>query len=525
VNFIVLAAFALFAYRRFLTYLHIFQQEEYDSVRFSRWLVLRTAFDIRATAFILLIGFLEFAIVLSDAVAGGLVSAALVIIAVREKDPRKASKKKLVLTPRAQKVLLVAAAILAVCAISVSLASSRTLMWIIPVQEIPFTLVVANLLLTPFERRLQQRFWNEAHSKLVSLKPVVVGITGSYGKTSTKHLLGHILELQAPTLITPGSVNTPMGIARIVREQLGPHHRFFVCEMGAYGPGSIARLCRLAPPNYGVITAIGMAHYERFKTLDTVASAKFELAVAAAANHGKVIVAAPVLQFQAAANFYKEHRDSTLVVGPEAADLQILSSSQTETGIQSEVIWKGAPYLLKAPIYGQHHASNMAIAFATACVLGVMPEDAVVALASVPQISHRLEVKRGTGGATLIDDAYNSNPVGFHSALHLLSALRKNGGRRVLVTPGMVEMGTRHDEEHRNVGRLAGEHVDVLLPVVPTRIATLTDGFRTANPKGVVVECDNFAAAQKWMDANLHAEDVVLLENDLPDLYEKRLLL
>jgi UDP-N-acetylmuramoyl-tripeptide--D-alanyl-D-alanine ligase len=153
------------------------------------------------------------------------------------------------------------------------------------------------------------------------------------------------------------------------------------------------------------------------------------------------------------------------------------------------------------------------------------PSDVVVAIASVPQISHRLEVKRQFNGQVLIDDAYNSNPVGFVNGLQLLDLLRKGSGRRILVTPGMVELGTAHDEEHRKVGVYAGRHVDVLLAVVPQRIAPLVHAYRETNPQGAVVSCSMFADAQRWLETNVQPEDVVLLENDLPDLYEKKLSL
>jgi UDP-N-acetylmuramoyl-tripeptide--D-alanyl-D-alanine ligase len=334
-----------------------------------------------------------------------------------------------------------------------------------------------------------------------------------------------VLEMQAPTLTTPGSVNTPMGIARIVRERLAPHHRFFICEMGAYGPGSIARLCRLAPPDFAVITAIGMAHYERFKTLDTVAKTKFELAEAAAKKNGPVILAEQVLEFADARDFREKYANTILVGRNPNCALQILESSQSEIGVQARVLWRGSEYVLRAPIYGEHHIANMCLVFATACTLGVAPEDAILALTSAPQISHRLEVKQGPNGSRMIDDAYNSNPVGFAAALHLLNTLRRDGGRRVLVTPGMVEMGSAHEEEHRKVGELAGLNVDILLPVLPERIRSLTQAYVLTNPQGVVVPCPDFQSAQVWMTANLNAKDTVLVENDLPDVYEARLRL
>lgn len=522
-RFVVALAFVAFAIRRLLTYLHIYQQEEYDSRRFLRWLVKSAAFDRKATIAIAVIAGLQAVIVLSDFVAGLLAAISFLTFFAIEKDPRRAAKKKLVMTGRAKRIYVCGLGILAILAFSVN---TPVWGWIFWIQLIPVALVFANVLTLPHENRIQKRFWSEAHGKLQSLKPTIIGITGSYGKTSTKHLLGHILEMQAPTLITPGSVNTPMGIARVVREQLGSHHRFFVCEMGAYGPGSIARLCRLAPPDLGVITAIGMAHYERFKTLATVASTKFELAEAVVSKRGKVIVAEQVLEQGPAREFVERNGGSTIVAGRSSgAGARILSSAQTESGIEAELRWNGASYRLRAPIYGEHHISNMVLAFVAACTLGVSAEDAVLALASVPQIRHRLEVKTGPAGARLIDDAYNSNPAGFRSGLQLMSALNQNGGRRILVTPGMVELGGAHDEEHRKIGELAGQQTDVLLAVVPERIQALTAGFASANPNGTILRFSDYASAQKWLDANVRAEDVVLLENDLPDVYEKKLRL
>ena len=247
-RFALLAAFTLFALRRLLTYLHIFQQEEYDGKRFVRWIIAQRGYDIRTTLFFIALGAAEALGIVSRQVATAFGSVWVLLFFVLERDPRKLGKKKLNMTGRANRIYWTALAITFVVGVAYAWLSPLLILWIIPIQFIPFALVVGNWLSVPYENKLQQRFWNEAHRKLLTLKPTTIGITGSFGKTSTKHLLGHILEMQARTLITPGSVNTPMGVARVIREQLGPHHRFFVCEMGAYGPGSIARLCRLAPP-------------------------------------------------------------------------------------------------------------------------------------------------------------------------------------------------------------------------------------------------------------------------------------
>jgi UDP-N-acetylmuramoyl-tripeptide--D-alanyl-D-alanine ligase len=525
-SFLPLLPYLLFTVRRLMSYLHIFQQEEYDGWRFLRWVSRTYSFDKKLSAIIVLLSAVEAVLKPVGPELGLILSAAFVAFFFIELDPRKSGKKKLVLTVRAKRILAVAAGLAFAAGVVVSLLSLGLWVWLLPVQLLPLALVAANLLLAPVEQRIQKAFWQQAHDKLLSMRPTVVGITGSFGKTSVKHILGHILEMHAPTLLTPGSVNTPMGIARIVREQLGSQHQFFVCEMGAYGPGSIERLCRLASPNVAVVTAVGYAHYERFKSLDVVAKTKLELAQAVIKTGGKIVIAEEVLEFDAARNFYALHPSYVTTVGTSAkADLRVLAIRQTAVAVETDLEWQGKPHTIKSPLYGKHHGMNMALAFATAAVMGIPIETIVLSLRSTPQIKHRLEVKREPNGSIIIDDAYNSNPIGFASALAALDALSSAKGRRILVTPGMVELGEAHEQEHQKIGAVAGSHVDVLLPVVPKRIEAMISAYRMANPAGIVVPCDNFGQARAWLSANLQAGDIVLLENDLPDLYEKKLAL
>jgi UDP-N-acetylmuramoyl-tripeptide--D-alanyl-D-alanine ligase len=527
----VFPAFALvfFAARRLLTYLHIFQQEEYDNGRFLRWIIKNQGWDRRLSLLLIAIYAVQL-LVPSAAVPawlfGGLAGAACLGIAAFERDPRHTAKKRLVMTARAKRIFAIALALMA-CGAAAGVASGgQVVAWVIPVQLVPFALVAANLLLAPFEARTQRHYWREAQDKLQQVDPLVIAVTGSYGKTSVKHILGHILETAAPTLITPGSVNTAMGIARVIRERLQPHHRYLVVEMGAYGPGSICRLCELTPPKLGIVTAIGMAHYERFKSLETVATAKFELAEAVAEQNGQVIVASDALDFAAARRFAEAHSKLIVTVGAEVGAAVLVSDlRQDADGITVAVTWLSRAYELRAPLFGLHQGRNLTLAFAAACTLGLPPEDVVASLRSTPQIAHRLEVKREANGATLIDDAYNSNPVGFASALELLDVLRQPGGRRILVTPGMVELGAAHEEQHARIGRLAANYVDVLVAVAPHRVGPLADAFAAAAPGRQIVSCPGFAEAQEWMARHVATGDVVLLENDLPDLLEQKLRL
>ncbi|MBA43556.1 MAG: Mur ligase [Magnetococcales bacterium] len=512
---LTLLTFVFFAYRRTLVYLHIFQQEEYDGKRFIPWMLRTASYDRKVSFVLLLTGFF----------VPFVYPAAFFVAALTELNPKKNAKKTLVMTQRATRIFAVAF-VLSILVGTVTY-NAPWWGWIVAVQLITFTLVLGNLLLKPYEAHTQQKFLNEAKAKLKTLNPTIVGITGSFGKTSVKHMLGHVLSMQAPTLVTPGSVNTPMGITRIIREQLRQDHQFFVVEMGAYGKGSIERLCKLTPPAHGVLTALGHAHYERFKSLDMVAKTKFELAEAVKANKGQMIIHEQVLEQPYAKAFTIENRDNFTLCGVDADinDVVLKSAVQTAEGLKLDIRFEKKTYRIEAPLFGLHHAGNLAVVFATAVRLGVPADVVVTALKSVPQVAHRLEVKPQNDGTVLVDDAYNSNPKGFKAALELLPILQEAcKGRAIVVTPGMVELGEAHDEEHTKIGVEIAKNADILLAVSPARIGSMLDAFKKArSDEQSYVVCQTFAEARDWLVKNKQQGDVVLLENDLPDLYEAKL--
>lgn len=524
--FVLFFSFMAFAARRLLTLLHPYQQEEYDSPRFLRWIVENRVFDRKLSLFLIPISFAA----LYDSRLALLAVPAFGWVAWKESDPRKTAKKKLVMTARAKRIYALALGLSLACAAGFSAGKMPLLLWVALVQLMPLFLVLGNALLTPFERRAQARYRAEAESRLAEVRPFVIGITGSYGKTSVKHILAHILSTAAPTLATPGSVNTPMGVTRIIREQLTPRHKYFIVEMGAYGPGSIARLCALTPPDMAIVTAIGPAHYERFKSLETVARTKFELPLAVFAKGGKglAVIHESTLAHDPAREVFTAQPQRFIVCGEKADNaLRIEKVAQTAAGLAVEILWKDTKYRLEAPLYGQHHGANMALAFAAACALGIAPEIAIAALKTTPQIAHRLEVKPWRTAGLLIDDAYNSNPKGFESALELLNHLgNERKARRILVTPGMVELGAAHDDEHARMGQRAAQCADIVLAVAPARIPSFLKAFRdTAQEGGTLIELPDFAAAERWLAASGRDDDIVLLENDLPDLLERPLRL
>jgi len=541
--FLVFIAFFTFAGKRLMTYMHVLQQEDYYNDRLLSWITTNGAFDKRITFGLILVGVLVIGLniagygaFLPQVLVNFLMFILFVIGASKEIDPRKNSKKKLVSTTRAKRIFF-PAFILAVVSVIPYVLGANPLLWIINVKLLPFMLIVVNFCLQPFEDAVQAGYWKEAHEKVLDYQPKVIGITGSYGKTSIKHILGHILKTQAPTLITPGSVNTPMGITRVIREELEPTHQYLVVEMGAYGPGSIKRLCDLTPPDLGIIASIGHAHYERFKSLDTVAQAKFELAEAVInknPDQGRVIIHERTLRFAHARKMKAEYPLNFIVAGDavnpqksakevsyiQPKDLQIQKIEQRTKGIAITFEYKNVIYSPEIPIFGIHHGHNVALAFATALELGIEADDIQDALSSVPQIQHRLEVKKQPGGTLLIDDAYNSNPIGFQSALNLLATITQSG-RKILITPGMVELGVAHNDAHEKIGESAGEVCDICLVVSPARIPTFVKGFKSTGAGKTFLEFDSFKDAQSWYAKNKQDGDILLIENDLPDMYER----
>ena len=264
---------------------------------------------------------------------------------------------------------------------------------------------------------------------------------------------------------------------------------------------------------------------DRFKTLDTVATAKFELAKATVTRGGKVIVTEDVLSFAPARAFADRHTDATIICGRgEDADLRIIDDAQTKNGLSISIKWRGERHELSVPLFGLHHSENIALVFAAACTYGAKPETVSLALKSMPQITHRLEVKVGPNESVLIDDAYNSNPKGFESALETLDLFVGEDGRRIVVTPGIVELGAAHDEEHARLGKIAARYADVVLAIIPERMKAFVSAYEeAAGAQEKLRTFPSFAEADIWLQENVKPSDVVLLENDLPDLYERKL--
>ena len=513
------AAHSYLVWHRLLAYLRYFQQEGYEVARFLRWTHLRSLSDpalwVAVAGVWLYTRWPTVVIVVFVAV--------VVLLARLQPDPRRFGKVTLKMTWRARRVQGVAFVVATVMWIwlvtfLVGLAAGPMLVASAIVYVlVPLVLVVANACLIPYERFVQRRYESEAARRVADLQPFVIGITGSYGKSSAKAILAHILQCHAPTLAASGSINTLMGITRHIREDLLPGHAFMVVEMGAFRTGSIARLCRLTPPTAALITAVGDMHLERFGSLDAIVRAKGELA-AALPPDGLLVANA---DSPGALRIARRAGDRRVLLYGETSqedlDTRLEQVEFSRTGTSFVLRTRADVYRCKTPLLGRPIVLNLAGAFTLACAAGVDPAVAVAAIATLRPVSNRLEVVEDSG-ITWIRDAYNSNQTGFRAALEVAAALP--AARRFLATPGVIELGPEQFAVNRALAREAAAVCDMALVVADTNREAFVAGYRDAGHEDRLMPVPSRSAAFEWLREAIKEGDAVILENDLPDLYE-----
>ncbi len=527
--FLVLIGLLYFSQRRLLQYLRYLQQEEYDNRRFYKWLQQNKAFDTHATLLLLCASLLSW-LTDADLLISLSTMLAFFLLVNFSDDPRKKGKIKLKMTERATRIYRFSLAefmlITALITLSVLLQTQSSIIFLLAlaifIQFTPFVLMSANFILQRDENKRQTQFLNEAKAIFAQVNPYVIGITGSYGKTSTKDALGNILQIALGATFWPAKgINTPMGITREIRSRLHLGTSYAVIEMGAYGIGSIKRLCDLTPPHAAIITTIGSAHLERFGSLENIRIAKSELAralppdgilVCNGDNPGARQIAMEANVKTKLLYGFEEH------LGP--LDCKISSWITTPKGTSFTIEFQGQRYEGHSPLFGKAALSNVVASFTMACALGCNPELVLAVIRNLEPVDNRLQVRKD-GPITYLNDGYNSNPEGFQSALEILSKLP--GERRILMTPGMIELGPLHYSENERLGELAGEVCDLALVVGKTNREPLVAGLLKgglANER--IIWCENRDQAFSELATLRRPGDLILIENDLPDLYEAR---
>lgn len=436
---------------------------------------------------------------------------------------RRKYKKPLVWTPRARRIygvmLSLSAIVAGLAAVAGGLFGACVALAAILVVS-PLFLLGANDILKPVEKSINRKYYNEAAAILRSMPNLkIVGITGSYGKTSTKHYLNRILQEHFSTAMTPGSFNTTLGVIRTIREHLKPYDEVFIVEMGAKQNGDIKEICDLVHPQTGIITAVGEQHLESFKSIENVQRTKFELADSLPADG--MIVVNNDFPYAASRKVTGTGCIHYAVSNTEGADMVATDIEYTPSGTTFTIKGKGLeePLTLHTKLVGECNVSNLLAAVTVALKLGVPADKIRYAVGAIEQVEHRLNMKRTPGGITIIDDAFNSNPQGSKMALDVLAMMRP--GKRIVITPGMIELGALQQEANEEFGRNIARCADVAIVVGHYNRDAIMSGIGAGPiPSENVHAVDTFNEAQALLGKIATAGDTVLYENDLPDTFK-----
>ena len=494
----------------------MFQQNSYRPERYNRWL-RSTGEWLSRPNLVALLSSVAFALT-SHWVVLLIFGLWMLVIAIAEFSIKY--KIKLAYTMRVKRLIatrmMLTAAIIAIVAIF----APRYTLVAAMLLTLDYWTVVANALNRPLEQYITRWYYNDAKRILRSMPHLrIIGITGSFGKTSTKHFLYRVLSERYNVLMTPGNFNTTLGVVRTVREHLKPHHEVFIVEMGAKQRGDIKEICDLVEPEMGIITSVGEMHLETFGSVESVARTKFEL-IDALPEGGFGVV--NIDSEAAARHLATLSRDvATYAIESPDADYRAVNIRYAATDTTFDLMTKsGVVEGLSTHILGRGNILNITAALAVADHLGVPVEAQKRAVRQIEQVEHRLSMRR-SAGITILDDAYNSNPTGARMALEVLGGFATSG-RRYVLTPGFVEMGVKQYANNRAFGEdIAAAHPDGVYVINEVNRQAITEGLAAGGyPQDRVVCVASFSEAMASLQPLLRAGDVLLYENDLPDSFK-----
>jgi len=370
----------------------------------------------------------------------------------------------------------------------------------------------------PIEKLVYLEYKNQATKKLESMTNLkVIGITGSYGKTSSKNILNEILNYKYNSVATPKNLNTPYGLMITINNHINKFDNMFIAEMGAYKVGEIQELCDLVHPKYGILTKIGTAHLELFGSQENIQKGKFELIESLPEDGVGVLNKDDPLQV----NYNLKNKVKILWIGIENdADFKATNINVTSKGTTFDLVIKGDSnlYPFQTKLLGYANIYNILSSIALGYELGLNIRELQSAVKSVSPVEHRLEIKKN-GDVYYIDDAYNSNPVGSSMALDVLNMMP---GKKIVVTPGMIELGKIEDEENTKFGEHIAEVCNEVILVGDKQTKAIQKGLENKKfDKEHLFIVDNVLEAFPLVNRLKGEETYVLLENDLPDFLSK----
>ena len=438
------------------------------------------------------------------------------------------NKKKLVITARIKRLIFTGSIIYLIPLVFWGLnTGNMPFCWIMILIESVllylnrFVFLIAMFINMPLERMIYLHYKNKAQSKLKSMTNLkIIGITGSYGKTSSKNILSEVLNVRYNALPTPRNLNTFNGLLMTVNNHMDKFTEIFIAEMGAYVRGEIAALCRLIKPKYGILTSIGTAHLESFGSQENIQKGKFELIESLPSDGFGILNGDDPLQ----KNYKLKNKVKIIWIGIDNKDVDVRATNIkcSSKGTEFDVVFKAKKkkYHFETKLLGKHNVYNILSAIACGKEFDIEIDELIQAVKKVKPVEHRLELKK-LGNFYQIDDAYNSNPIGAKNACDILG---KMPGMKIVVTPGMIELGEKEYEYNMKFGEQISEVADEVILIGEKRTKPIREGLMTKGfDKDKIIVFNDVRDAYPYIRKKATNKEVyALFENDLPDTFNEK---
>ena len=435
------------------------------------------------------------------------------------------NKKKLVITARIKRLIFTIAFLYLIPVVFLYIYNLSWLVLVLCIMTYlnAFVVFIAMIINTPLEKCVYLHYKSKAQRKIKSMSNLkIIGITGSYGKTSSKNILSDILNIKYNALPTPKNLNTFNGLIMTVNNHMDKFTEIFIAEMGAYVKGEIKRLCKLVKPKYGILTRIGTAHLETFGSQENIQKGKFELIESLPSDGFGILNGDDPLQVSY--NLKNNVRIIWIGIDNKDVDVRAENIKCSSKGTSFDVVLKNDKnkYKFETKLLGNHNVYNILAGIACGIEFGIDMESLQKAVAGVRPIEHRLEIKK-IGNFNMIDDAYNSNPTGAENACKVLGMMP---GIKIVVTPGMIELGAKEDEYNKIFGTQIADVADYVVLIGDKKTQPIKEGLLERKfDKDKIIVFNDVREAYPFIGnvANNNKEEVyALFENDLPDTYNEK---
>ena len=516
-------------------FLHMLQQNLYnENNRYLKWLSKNAKVFIGFDILLILISVIGYLLINNQELLSILLIVVMSLICIligynwNKTIINDQNKKKLVVTARIKRLIVTISIlyIIPLVIMALNIDNSKICWLIILIESImlylnPIVIFIAMLINTPVEKLIYLKFKIQAQTKVKNMPNLkIIGITGSYGKTSSKNILSDILNIKYNALPTPRNLNTFNGLLMTINNNLDKFTDIFIAEMGAYVRGEIGRLCKLVKPKYGILTRIGTAHLESFGSQENIQKGKFELIESLPSDGFGVLNGDDPLQV----SYELKNKVKIIWIGIENEDVDVRATNIkcSNKGTTFDVIFKGdnKKYHFETKLLGNHNVYNILSAIACGKEFGIEIDDLIAAVRAVKPVEHRLELKK-INNFYMIDDAYNSNPIGAENACKILGMMP---GMKIVVTPGMIELGEKEDEYNKEFGRQIAEVADKVILIGEKRTKPIKEGLIENDfDKEKIIVFNDVRDAYPVIEEEARKKDVyALFENDLPDTFNEK---